>query len=161
MISWLSKYHRPLFWVLFHILLGYVSTFTNLFIIIYFYLFLISSLFQLNSFKKTNLFLPLLLCYTLPFEMLCRMAGTSPFIPYELSKYLQFLLLGFGLLSGKAKGKIGVFMLFLLLPALTFDFSQKVDYQGIVFNLLAPINMCLGIIYFYKQSFLNEYKYSP
>jgi len=84
------------------------------------------------------------------------MAGTSPFIPYELSKYLQFLLLGFGLLSGKGKGKIGVFMLFLLLPALTFDFSQKVGYQGIVFNLLAPINMCLGIIYFYKQSFPFE-----
>jgi O-antigen ligase len=84
------------------------------------------------------------------------MAGTSPFIPYELSKYLQFLLLGFGLLSGKAKGKIGVFMLFLLLPALIFDFSQKVDYQGIVFNLLAPINMCLGIIYFYKQAFSFE-----
>jgi len=152
MISWLSKYKSPSFWFFLHVFLGYVSTFTNLIIIIYFYLFLFSALLQLSSSKKINHFLPLLLCYTLPFEMLCRMAGTSPFIPYELGKYLQFLLLSFGLLSGKAKGKIGVFMLFLLLPALSFDYSKQVNYQGIVFNLLAPINLCLGIIYFYKQS---------
>jgi hypothetical protein len=42
-------------------------------------------------------------------------------------------------------------MLILLVPSLFYDLSGKVDFKGIIFNILAPINLCLGVIYFYRQ----------
>jgi hypothetical protein len=48
-----------------------------------------------------------------------------------------------------------VLMLFLLLPALAYDFSNKVNFQSLVFNLLGPINLCLAIIFFYRLSFTS------
>jgi hypothetical protein len=80
------------------------------------------------------------------------MAQTSPYIPYELSKYLQFILLIIGIFSGKRNGKIGYLMLILLIPALAYDFSNEVQFKDLVFNILAPINLCLGVIFFYRQS---------
>ena len=155
MIVQLEKYKKPWVWVLIHIFLGYVSTFSNIFLISYFYFFLLSSLIstiQQNLSSK----IPLLLAYLVPFEIICRMANTSPFIPYELSKYLQFILLMIGIFNGNVKGKFGFLMLLLLLPALTYDMSNEVSLNGYVFNFLGPINLCLGIIYFFKLSMTKE-----
>lgn len=150
MIIWLQLYKKPWAWVLLHILLGYLSTFTPVVIIAYFYIVMLTSI-QAFKFSRSNTVLNILIVYLVPFEIICRMAQTSPFIPYELSKYLQFVLLVIGIFSGRTNGRIGFFMLLMLLPALAYDLSNEVEFKDLVFNVLAPINLCLGIIYFYKQ----------
>jgi len=150
MISWLLAYKKPWVWVILHILLGYFSTLTPSVIIAYFYLVLFTSIRAFTS-PKSNITLTILIAYLVPLEIICRMAQTSPFIPYELSKYLLFVLLVIGIFSGRNKGRIGLIMLILLLPALTIDLSNEVHFKDLVFNVLAPINLCLGVIYFYKQ----------
>lgn len=156
MIRWLQAYKMPWIWVLAHILLGYVSTLTSVAVILYFYFIFLTSLNVFVHREKNKALLTLLIAYLVPFEIICRMAETSPFIPYELSKYLQFILLLFGLFSWKSFGRIGLIMLILLVPGLFYDLSGKVDFKGIVFNILAPINLCLGVIYFYKQKIAAE-----
>lgn len=156
MIKWLQAYKRPWIWFLVHILLGFVSTLSSVAVILYFYLVFLTSLRVFVYREKNKTLLALLIAYLVPFEIICRMAETSPFIPYELSKYLQFILLLFGLFSWKSFGRIGLIMLILLVPGLFYDLSGKVDFKGIVFNILAPINLCLGVIYFYKQKIAAE-----
>lgn len=151
MIAKLSEYRKPWFWFALHVAIGLASTMSVLPLIIYFYVFLFSSIPNIVSDRKSNVNLGLIIVYLVPFEILCRMAKTSPFIPYELSKYLMFILLVYGIFKGSRFGKIGYFMLVLLIPALFYDFSGEVDYQGLVFNVLAPINLCLGIVYFFKN----------
>ena len=156
MLSWLIEYKRPWLWTLFHVLLGYVSTFSNIVLITYFYLFLLSSIFTLIRDRFSGQTLTFLIVYLVPFEIVCRMAETSPMIPYEMGKYIQFALLLLGLISNYSKGTVGLVMLFLLLPALTFDLSRKVDFNGLIFNILSPINLCLAVIFFYKRKFTEE-----
>jgi hypothetical protein len=156
MIEWLLLYKRPWAWIFAHVLLGLLSTITPFILIFFFYAFVFTSFQILKANQKSKILLTLLIVYLVPFEMICRMAQTSPYIPYELSKYLQFILLLFGIFTWRSLGRIGVFMLFLLLPALFYDFSNKVDFKGWVFNILAPINLCLGIIYFYKRPLTIE-----
>lgn len=150
MISWLSAFKKPWIWLLFHILLGYLSTISSVFLVVYFYLFAVTSLFVILFGEGKRHLLTLLIVYLIPFEIVCRMAQTSPAIPYELSKYLQFILLLFGIFTGRGKGALGLLMFLLLLPGLFFDSSGSVNFKDLVFNVLAPINLCLGIIYFYK-----------
>lgn len=156
MINWLRFYRKPILWVLVHIMLGYVSTLTPIVLVMYFYFFLISSIVVISSSRDKALLFNLLIVYLIPFEIICRMAQTSPYIPYELSKYLQFAFLLLGIFNWKSNGKVGLFMLLLLLPALFYDFSNKVDFQGLIFNLLAPVNLCLGIVYFYLRPITPE-----
>ena len=156
MIEWLSKYRKPWFWVVLHVFLGLVSTISAIPLIIYFYVFLFSSLLSISSKKRSMTNLSLIIVYLIPFEIIARMAQTSPFMPYELSKYLMFFLLVYGIFRGANGGRIGYFLLFLLIPALFYDMSNEVDYQGLVFNVLAPINLCLGVIYFYKNPITPE-----
>lgn len=150
MIGWLNLYKKPWFWLILHIFLGYVSTLTPAFVVVYFYFVILTSL-RAFSFRKNSALLTLLICYLVPFEIICRMAQTSPFIPYELSKYLMFVLLIIGIFSGQNKGRLGLIMLVILLPALTIDLSNEIQFKDLVFNILAPINLCLGVIYFYKH----------
>lgn len=94
-----------------------------------------------------------LITYLSSFEILARMAKTSPIIPYELSKYLMCGLLLLGIAHGSARGRIGWWLLLLLVPALLFDQSGQVSgYQPIVFNLLGPFNAALSIVFFTRQS---------
>jgi hypothetical protein len=157
MIAQLSEYRKPWFWLGVHIILGLVSTISPLPLIIYFYVFLFSSLPSILSSKNSKTNLSLIVVYLVPFEILSRMAQTSPFIPYELSKYLMFFLLIYGIFKASNIGRIGYFLLFLLIPALFYDLSGEVNYQGLVFNVLAPINLCLGVIYFYKNPIATEH----
>lgn len=85
------------------------------------------------------------------------MAETSPIIPYELSKYLMFVLLLLGIFQGSAKGSKGFWMLLLLLPAIGVDESGLVDdYRYYVFNLLGPVNVALAVMFFSRLPFAEE-----
>jgi hypothetical protein len=84
------------------------------------------------------------------------MAKTSPLVPYELGKYLLFSLLFIGMFSGMNKGKVGLFLVIVLIPALLYDFSNRVIFRDLLFNLLGPINIGVAIFFFHKQKFSQQ-----
>lgn len=159
MIGYLTKDKKSFFLFVFHVLLGMVSPISKFPLIIYVYYVLLSSLPGLLRLKSDYFRLNILFAYVVPLEILCRMTETSPFIPYEFSKYLMFLLLLYGILKGSNRGIIGLVLLSLLLPALFFDLSEQVDYKGLVFNLLGPINLCLSVVYFFKNRVTSDQFY--
>jgi hypothetical protein len=93
------------------------------------------------------------LIYLVSFELLARMAQTSPFIPYELGKYLITAFTIWGILRGNNRGYLGIIMLLLLLPALFFDESKQVTEIDIRFNVLGAINIGLAVWFFYHTKF--------
>ncbi len=117
----------------------------------WFYAVLMGALLKLfggNLQQKKNI-IALTVTYLSAFEVLARMTQTSPFIPYELGKYLTFFLLAFGVLISNSRHVTGWLLLLLLLPALFFDLSGEVEnYKVIIFNILGPINVALAVIFF-------------
>lgn len=152
MIWYIVNRRTPLFWLVFHIILGILSTITPWVLIIWFYIVLLTSLGNLIT-KTEGSFIPLvfIITYATSFELLARMSGTSPYIPYELGKYLLLLLLGFGILKGFRRGYIGWLMLGLLLPAAFIDVAGESSLKNIVFNLIGPVNVALAVVVFRKQ----------
>lgn len=157
MILYLIKNKSPLLWIIFHFSLGAICTLSPLPIIIWFYLFLITSVLVLSKTSRIGFYwLTCIIAYSTSFEILARMSKTSPYIPYELGKYLLFVLLLIGILKGYHKGKIGFVMLILLIPGLFLDISGMVVFKNIVANSLGPINISLAIIFFSKQNITKE-----
>ena len=157
MINYILTARTRVFWIVLHILLGAVSILTPWILIGWFYLVLLTGGISIIR-KQRGSFLPIvyLIVYSTSFELLARMSGTSPFIPYELGKYLLLLLLGFGILKGYRKGNIGWLMVFLLLPAALFDMSGESTFRNIVFNLIGPVNVALAVVFFRKQEIDKE-----
>ncbi|WP_293015442.1 O-antigen ligase family protein [Mongoliibacter sp.] len=138
-------------WLVFHVVLGLASAFSPLPVIIWFYLVAISSILWVLQSTRSPAPLILYTVYLTSFELLARMASSSPFIPYELGKYLLFLLLVFGIFTFQKKSWIGFVMLFLLIPALIIDESGRVEWLDLVFNVLGPINVALAVWFFYQK----------
>ncbi|MEP1087403.1 O-antigen ligase family protein [Algoriphagus sp.] len=139
-----------LFWTLFHVLLGAASSISPYALIIWFYLVVISSFFVVLRLKSYFPFL-VLISYLISFELLARMSQTSPFIPYELGKYLLFFMLLVGIIKFGVRNKLGFVLVLLLLPSVFFDLSGEVDKGAIVFNLLGPLNVGLVVCFFYGR----------
>lgn len=159
MISFILNKQSPLFWLLFHVALGAASTVTPWLLIVWFYLVLVTT--GPGLFTKTEgTFVPLVLimAYTTSFELLARMSGTSPFIPYELGKYLLFILFIFGILKGYRRGYIGWLMLFLLVPGAFFDLAGETTFKNIIFNLIGPVNVALAVIFLRMQE-MSKYDF--
>lgn len=151
MIKYLILNKKPYIWILIHLLLGLSATITPYGIIAWFYLVLLTSLGLVLRKGKSPYIGMALILYLISFELLSRMAYTSPFIPYELGKYLLAVGMIWGIIQYKTYGYLGWTMLLCLIPALFFDLSGEVQNSDIVFNLLGPINVALVIIFFYKQ----------
>jgi hypothetical protein len=152
MLKSLTDSRFSLFWVLFHFALGIASTISPVPVIAWFYTALVAAVYKLirergNTFK----WLLFILIYLTSFELITRMAYTSPIIPYELGKYMVFIVLFIGIVFGFRKGFSGWAMVILLLPALLVDESGSVTFRNIVFNLLGPINVALAIVFFKSQ----------
>jgi len=155
---WQIVYRRsPLFWLGFHAILGVLSTVTPWLLIVWFYFVLVTSLPRLIT-KTDGSFVPLLfiIAYITSFELLARMSITSPYIPYELGKYIFFLLLTFGILKGFRRGLLGWAMLLLLLPSAFFDFAGETTFKSIVFDLVGPINVALAVVFFRGQELKRD-----
>jgi len=156
MISYLVNKGSPLFWLSFHVALGVICTITPWVLIGWFYIVFLSSLFLYVSKNQIPvIYLIFLIAYSTSFELLARMSGTSPYIPYELGKYILFALLIVGILRGYRSGHIGWIMLVLLLPALLIDEAGTATLKNIIFNLVGPINVVLAVIFF-RQLNLGE-----
>ncbi len=152
MLKYLTGNNYRLYWIVFHSILGAFSILTPWLLIIWFYFVLLTSipLFLKKSedhfFKFTSL-----IVYVVSFELLGRMSKAYPLIPWEMGKYLLFLLLMAGILMKYRRGTVGWILLVLLLPSLFIDESDQVWFKNIIFNLLGPVNVALAIVYFKKQ----------
>ena len=152
MISSLVNSKSPFFWLAFHIILGAISTITPLPLIFWFYLVLGTSILQLfRPGEKPFVRLVFLITYATSFELLARMSRTSPYVPYELGKYLFLALLLFGIIKGFRNGSIGWIMLILLSLGIFIDRAGQTTFRNIVFNLFGPINVAMAIIFFKDQ----------
>ncbi len=148
---------RNLFWTLAHIGLGFLCTLTPFALIIWFYLILFTNFFKANSLlqKKKPAFFFMLFSYLISFELLDRMAKTSPIIPFEIGKYFLVLSGIVGLLAVGTRQPRGILMALLVTPALFYDFSEQRTYFDIINNYLAPLAVGLGIAYANRLSITN------
>lgn len=152
MIKKLLNPDYAIFAVLFHIGLGFLSTQSKFAFITWFYIVLLSGILSLfNKRERLNVTLNYLIVYSVSFEILARMVKSPPFVPHELSKYLLFAFLMFGILNRYNRGRIGFFMLALILPALFYDLSGEATSANIIFNIMGAIDLALGIVYFMGQ----------
>ncbi|MFC3880884.1 O-antigen ligase family protein [Algoriphagus namhaensis] len=156
MIKYLILNKRPFFWVIFHLLLGISATVSPFIVIGWFYFVTFSSLAQVVKKRETPFVLVSLLFYLTSFELLSRMARTSPFIPYELGKYLLAAGMIWAIFQFKTIGKSGMIMLICLVPSLFIDASGLVQRSDIIFNVLGAVNVALVCWFFYKQKFSTE-----
>ena len=152
-LFYIFKDSQKLFWFLFHIIIGIVSTNVKEILIIWFYLIFLVGLYKIASVKnlyKKQLNLIYLLFYLSSFEIITRMARTTPIIPDEIGKYFNFFLLSYAVIISDKRRVIGYFMLLLLVPSIIIGSHVAPDYRFIVFNILGLINLCLGVVFFGK-----------
>ena len=147
-----------LFWALFHIGMGIACVFTPWVLIIWFYIiFSIHFLRGIRELGKGRFFYFLsLMFYLISFELLDRMAKTSPFIPYEVGKYFMLLTVLVSLLFYGKKNNLAIIMAFLLVPALFYDLSGKRQIFDFINNFFAPFAAAIGIAVFYKRKISEE-----
>lgn len=148
MIKYLLNYRSGLFWIVVHIILGILSLLSPFPIIGWFYLSLFSSLWvALRPKVPLSIYLAMI-SYHVSFELLSRMSGTSPYIPYELGKYLFFAFTVFGIVKYRVSNLPGLWLILCLIPGLLIDLSGEVNRQDIVFNFLGPLNTGLAVLLF-------------
>jgi hypothetical protein len=76
------------------------------------------------------------------------MVNASPIIPYEMGKYITFILLIWGITINKKGIIIGWLLFAILIPGVVLGFSKGTTFQHIVFNVFGLINFALGIVFF-------------
>ncbi len=139
------------FWFLFHCILGIVSTFSAFFLIVWFYLVILLGISKIITSATKELKIintTKLLFYLAPFEMVSRMVKTTPIIPYEMGKYITFILLLIGIAINPKQKIIGFLLLILLLPGIYIGWTDDAKYQHMVFNVMGLINFSMGVVFF-------------
>lgn len=153
LLSEFKKHKNSFFWFLVHVLLGISATISPFPMIVFFYATLgysFINLFWVNP-KERPRFIAELVLYFASFEALGRLAGSDPYLPYELGKYILLFLCPLGLILLKkttGKGLIGFVILIIALPAAFFDESGQATFNDIKFNLLGLINIGVAIWFF-------------
>lgn len=96
--------------------------FTNWFVVAWLYVFILFSFIEvLKIDNKSYLRLVFNLSYVVGIELLCRIAKTSPYIPYEFAKYYFLLFLLIYFLTRPIKNvSAGLLIILLCLPAIGF-----------------------------------------
>ena len=148
MIKQLITSRSPLFWIILHFILGVLCVFSPFPLIVWFYLTLGTSIYLVLTPNTPISIYSSVIVYLVSMEILARMSGTSPYIPYEMGKYLFCLLLIIGIIKYKITSLPAIWMLILILPALLFDVSHSVTFLDIMFNFLGAFNVALAIILF-------------
>lgn len=152
MIKKLLNNRFSLYSVLLHVALGVFSaSSTSVLFAFFFGVLAIEIPTILTGQKGLNVRLNYLLVYMSSFEILARMARTSPIIPYEMSKYILCALFLYGIFSQYNKGYIGLILLAFILPAAFYDQTGSVTTDERIFNIMGPVDLALGVIYFKGQ----------
>jgi hypothetical protein len=153
-IEQIASNRRNLFWTLAHIALGFFSTLNPFALVVWFYLILsINIIKSIDLLSKNNsaLFLKLF-SYLISFELLDRMAKTSPFLPFELGKYLLLTIGVIGIFLLGVRFVNGIIMVIILIPALLYDYSGLVVFNDIINNFFAPFSVGLILAFVYRLS---------
>jgi hypothetical protein len=143
-----------LIWILFHVALGVVSTFTPYPFIFWMYAVLGTSFLGLLLNRNRDGIMTMVLAYLVGTEVFSRMmrAPLTGIYPDEVGKYFPlFVLITAFLIEGKMRSKsIGWWIIILTLPSTLYIESWNLRY-GIVFNYLGILNLALLIIYFSEK----------
>lgn len=140
---------RNLLWTLVHFGLGLICTLTPFALVVWFYFIFATNFFKVNRLlkrKKPGFFL-MFFSYLISFEVLDRMAKTSPFIPYELGKYFLVLMGIIGIINLGIRSLMGLWMALLITPAIFYDFSDQRVFFDIINYYFAPLAVGLGIAF--------------
>ena len=145
-----------------HILLGFLATISPFFLIAVVYALLLSFLnliFRLRGITKTKT-IAYFLSYFSAFEVISRMSRSAPFIPYELGKYLAFIILLYGIIDLKGLKVNGILLVLLLIPGVILALPNIKGYGDIIFNVFGLANLGLGISFFstLNKSGIDLYK---
>ena len=137
------------FWMLFHVMLGLITTLSNWYLIIWVYFIII---FSLNRVLSSLLlrgtihhFIPLIV-YVCSFEVLGRILKSYPYIPWEISKYLITIRSIVLILIGGIKKPhfLGFVILMLIIPGILIDKSNMVVTEDVIFSTFGII--CLAFL---------------
>ncbi len=145
--------YKPSTLIIFHIILGLLTAFTKIPVILFAYVLIFLCIKEIYRFGSKAGTFHLFLAYYMCYELLGRMVESAPFIPYESGKYLFiffFILqaISFDMVSRKPVAEIGWLLVMLILPSLVFmDFDDNFS-EGIVFNFFGFIALILSIFYF-------------
>jgi len=146
------------FLLLLHALIAGLGEISRFYIIGWFYLIIITSAVWVIKPKAVDNPLCFFIAYLVSMELIGRIVNTSPYMPYETSKYAMFVLLFYGIFVQRFnKGFKGYLLLLLLLaPAFFIDLSGNVIRRDLIFNLVGPVNVALSVIYFSGQKFTEK-----
>lgn len=123
------------------------------------WLFLLLLLFALSPKKEQLALLPYLLFSLLPIELIGRMSGASPLVPWELGKYAMIGLMVYILtiIPARRRWWLGTLLMLLMLPAMVITVTASADYfPKIVFNGFGMIALALGLVVFSNLSLTQE-----
>jgi hypothetical protein len=135
-----------------HILLGFLSPFTAIPVIIFGYYIIIKGITKIAS--GNSIYYLLTLIYFVSYEFYCRISKTNPLIPYEIAKYLVLILTLIYYLAGNKRNKLSItalILFFFAIPSflyLGFDdgFNFKAGEEllnSFVFNFLGFFSIIL------------------
>jgi len=122
----ISQNRKNIFWAVFHIVLGILSVSSPFFLVFWFYLILVINIYKSISLLSRHHITKYLnlVTYLTSAELVGRLANASPFIPYELSKYILIVTGTIGLLILGVRSKSGLLIICLAVPAFFYDFSN-------------------------------------
>jgi len=135
---------------IFHLLLGVLSVVSKWILVAWFYaafIWFVNRVLPTIRLRRSDWMIYLLMYFS-GFEMLTRILKTSPFIPYELGKYITFFILIVGLSVKKGFNTNGIIIILLMLPGIFIAIPVIKDYKSIIFNVFGMINLGLGISFF-------------
>jgi len=152
-----NKNKNILIWVIIHLVLGVISSETKYMLIVWFYGAALWFIYKVaSSDKERQKYLSYMIFYLGAFDVISRMAKSSPFIPYELSKYMLIPLFIYGLIISFRSFNMGYVMVLLVIPAFFYDFSDNVVFNDIINNGFGPLVLSLSIAYFYYRPLTIE-----
>ncbi|MFN4972375.1 MAG: O-antigen ligase family protein [Bacteroidota bacterium] len=139
------EYKTPTLVLILHIAIGLGSLLTSWVSILWFYFILLSN-FGLLVQNQKPFYAIALVTYLTSFEILFRMVYATPYVPYEVGKYLLVGAFTIMIFTISGRSVIGWLMLVCILPALFYDYSGEVGFANLVFNAFGLVALALGVI---------------
>ncbi|MBI9061378.1 MAG: O-antigen ligase family protein [Marinilabiliaceae bacterium] len=158
MIKTLLSDKYSLAYLIFHVILGAISTIIKWPLIIWFYFFLGTSI--LTTIKHGNVvWLICILAYIPGIELIARMTNAYPFIPWEIGKYFPVVIFMILCLIEKIRVErllFGGLIILFTIPAVILGNS---NFERISFALFGIINTgILCVIFFGRVLFIDDFK---
>ena len=147
---------RNIFWIIFHILLGFICTLTPYALIVWFYWVLTTNINEalINLKLGKPIIYISLISYLIGFEMLGRMTKAYPFIPIELSKYFIIIFSIVGILTMQKSNKTWFLFGIIAIMHLLIDKSGQRVFYDIINNSFGVLAICffLSLVLSFKSS---------